>query len=148
MIRALLIVALIALIGIAGAGYLGIKTLTTIDGPLKSDTVVYIAPGTGVKAMARQLSAAGAVDTTWIFQAAAFLARNNGPLQAGEYMIDDSSSAAEIVALLQSGKTYARSITIPEGLMAVEIIALINAAETMEGTNREIPREGSVLPET
>lgn len=148
MIRALLIVALIALIGIAGAGYLGIKTLTTIDGPLKSDTVVYIAPGTGVKAMARQLSAAGAVDTTWIFQAAAFLARNNGPLQAGEYMIDDSSSAAEIVALLQSGKTYARSITIPEGLMAVEIIALINAAEAMEGTISDIPREGSLLPET
>ncbi len=76
MIRALLIVALLALIGIAGAGYVGVKTLVDIDGPLKNDTLVYIAPGTGVKAMARQLSSAGAVDAAWVFQAAAFLARN------------------------------------------------------------------------
>lgn len=148
MIRALLIVALFALIGIAGAGYAGVKTLTTIDGPLKNDTLVYIAPGTGVKAMANQLSRAGAVDAAWIFQAAAFLARGKGPLQAGEYMVEDSASAAEIVAQLQSGKTYARSLTIPEGLMAVEIIALINAAETLQGEIAEIPPEGSLLPET
>ncbi len=148
MIRALLIVALFGFVCIAGAGYIGVKTLTTIDGPLKSDTLVYIAPGTGVKAMAHQFSRAGAVDAAWIFQAAALLGRNNGPLQAGEYMIDDSASAAEIVAQLQAGKTYARSLTIPEGLMAVEIVALVNAADALEGEIADVPREGSLLPET
>lgn len=148
MIRALLIIGLIALLGMAGAGYAGVRALIGIDGPLKSDTLVYIAPGTGVKAMAHQLSTAGAVDAAWIFQAAAMLARGNGPLRAGEYMIKDSASAAEIVALLQSGKTYARSLTIPEGLMSVEIIALINGAQGLEGEIAELPREGSLLPET
>ncbi len=148
MIRALLIVVLVALLGIAGAGYVGIKALVDIDGPLKTDTLVYIAPGTGVKAMARQLDAAGIVDAPWIFQAAVFLAPSKAPLQAGEYMIDDSASTADIVAQLQAGKTYARSLTIPEGLMAIDIVAVLATAEALTGEVATIPAEGSLLPET
>lgn len=148
MIRALLIVVTIALIGASAAAYFGVRTLTTIDGPLKADTLVYIAPGTGVKAMANQLSTAGAVDAAWVFRAAALLGRGKGPLQAGEYMIPDSASAADIVALLQSGKTYVHSLTIPEGLMSVEIVALLNAADTLEGEISDIPADGTLLPET
>ena len=148
MIRAVLIVAVLAMLAAAGVAVVGLKTLVSIGGPLDADTIVYIAPGTSTTAMSEQLTEVGAVDAPWIFQAAALLGRANGHLQAGEYLIEDGASAASIVALLQSGKTHARSLTIPEGLMAVEIIALVNAAEAMEGEVTDIPREGSLLPET
>jgi UPF0755 protein len=41
-----------------------------------------------------------------------------------------------------------RRFTVAEGLMSVEIIALLNAADGMEGTVTDIPPEGSLLPET
>lgn len=148
MIRGL--IALVFFVGLVSAiaGYAAVRALSAIPGPLPQDTIVYIAPGTGVAAMGAQLKDINAVDHPLIFRAAALLARKNGPLQAGEYMLEDGISAAGIVALLQSGKTHARSITIPEGLMAVEIVALINAAEAMTGDVTTVPREGSLLPET
>jgi UPF0755 protein len=54
---------------------------------------------------------------------------------------------ADIITLLQSGKTYPRKLTIPEGLMSSEIASLVNTAETMSGI-ANAPPEGSVLPET
>jgi UPF0755 protein len=132
----------------AAAGYIGLRTLVTIPGPLPEDAIVYIAPGTSVAAMGRQLQDIGAVDHALVFRAAAFFARGRGPLQAGEYRLEDAASPAAIVALLQSGKTYARTLTVPEGLMAVEIVALVNAAEAMTGEVTAVPPEGALLPET
>lgn len=148
MIRFLMMLVVLAGLLVGGAGLFVIKKLASIDGPLDHDTVVYIAPGTPVAAMARQLSDAGAIDAAWIFRAESILKRAGGPLKAGEYEIKDGMSTDEIIALLQSGKTYVRSLTIPEGLMSVEIVDLVNHAEAMEGVVSDIPAEGSLLPET
>ena len=148
MIRGLIAFILLAGLIAAIAVYMGLRALTGIPGPLPAETIVYIAPGTSVAGMATQLEDMNAVDDALIFRAAAILARDRGPLQAGEYLIEEATSAAGIVALLQSGKTHARSVTIPEGLMAVEIVALINTAEAMSGEVVDIPAEGSLLPET
>ncbi len=135
--------------GVALAAYVGLRALIAVPGPLPQDTVIYIAPGTSTQKMGEDLAAIQAVDAAWIFRAGAYLTRGNGTLKAGEYLIEDGMSTAAIIRLLQSGKTYQRSITIAEGLMAVEIIALINAAEGLDGDPiTDIPAEGSLLPET
>lgn len=148
MIRLLLALMVVGGLLAAGAGAFVYSQMARISGPLQEDRIVYIAPGTGVNAMAAQLKAEGAIDAQWVFKVAARLHRANGTLKAGEYLVKDGMSVNDIIALLQSGKTHQRQITIPEGLMSVEIVALVKAAEGLEGDVTEIPREGSLLPET
>lgn len=147
MIRFLFTLVVVCGLIFAGVGFFVVKSLSAIDGPLESDAIVYIT-GTSVEGIGRQMADINAVDAVWIFRASALLHRAGGPLQAGEYLIEDGMSTDDIVTLLQSGKTYARVITVPEGLMSVEIVALINAAEGLEGEIAETPAEGTLLPET
>jgi UPF0755 protein len=76
--------------------------------------------------------------------------KTGGSMKAGEYKFAPKISIADSIKLLQSGKTYQRQLTIPEGLTSFEIVELVNAAEAMEGTLdiSRLPAEGSLLPET
>lgn len=117
-------------------------------GPLTHEKAVYIEPGSSKQAVADLLHAEGAIDHPFTFLAAARLQRGNGHIRAGEYLLTPPVSVQAIITLLQSGKTYQRKITIPEGLMAVEIVGLLNSAPGLEGQVETIPAEGSLLPET
>ncbi|MEC8165372.1 MAG: endolytic transglycosylase MltG, partial [Pseudomonadota bacterium] len=52
-----------------------------------------------------------------------------------------------ILGLLMAGKTALRQVTIPEGLMVSEVVAILDVAPALEGTT-PVPPEGSILPET
>jgi UPF0755 protein len=114
------------------------------------NTLVYIAPGSPAGAIADLLAQKGAIDSPFVFTAGTRLIqlRDRTGLKAGEYLLPQTASAADIIRLLQSGKTYQRRLTVPEGLMSVEIVALINNAEGLTGTIDSLPAEGSLLPET
>lgn len=119
-------------------------------GPLTEPRAVYIAPGTPTNMIGLQLRDEGVLahPTAFLIGARVMQWEHGRPLKAGEYMIPARASASDIVRLLQSGKTYQRRVTIPEGLMAVEIVAILNAAEGLTGTIDAVPAEGSLLPET
>jgi len=122
----------------------GLTRLKTVpDG-----TLVYIEKGSSVNKIAEALAAQGVIDDPLFFRIGARLARAKGSLKAGEYLMPATISTAEIIRILQMGKTHQRRVTIPEGLMAVEIVAMINATEGLSGEITEIPPEGSLLPET
>jgi UPF0755 protein len=122
----------------------GLTKLKTVpDG-----TLVYIEKGSSVHKIAQTLFEQNIIEDPLFFKIGARLARPKGPLKAGEYLMPNTISTAEMIRLLQMGKTHQRRVTIPEGLMAVEIVAMINQTDGLSGEITDIPPEGSLLPET
>jgi UPF0755 protein len=78
---------------------------------------------------------------------AAWLTRGEGPIRAAEYQFPAHASLAEVLDVLRNGKPVLRRLTIPEGLTARQIAALLGRAEGMTG-EAPIAAEGAILPET
>jgi UPF0755 protein len=135
---------------IAASGALWVMFSLSAPGPLPEQKTVYIEPGISGRAIAERLLYEGALDTNgaYLFRLGAKIHSSGGSLKAGEYLIPARASIRDLISLLQSGKTYQRFITLPEGLMAFELVDIINNAEAMNGTIESIPAEGSLLPET
>ncbi|MBV8591223.1 MAG: endolytic transglycosylase MltG, partial [Acetobacteraceae bacterium] len=72
---------------------------------------------------------------------------NKGPLRAGEFAFPAHVSLRETLAVLRTARPVQHRLTIPEGLTASQIAALVNGAEAMTG-EVAAPSEGAVLPET
>ncbi len=121
---------------------------TKAPGPLAAEKLVYIAPGMSVKSITAKLLDSGVIRNDLVFLADARWQNRQEELKAGEYQFLPGISISDIITLLQSGKTYQHKITIPEGLMAVEIIALLKNEPVLTGDVAPLPPEGSLLPET
>jgi UPF0755 protein len=117
-------------------------------GPLAAETTVVIAKGAGVKAIATRLADAGIIADPLIFRLGARFDEADERLRAGEYAFTPGISAREVVAKLTEGLTVVRRLTIPEGLPSSEVVALVAAADGLEGEVGSVPPEGSLLPET
>lgn len=83
-----------------------------------------------------------------VFEATIRFIKNDDHLKAGEYEIKPKMSMNDLIDLFQSGKTYQRSLTIPEGLTVKQIIPLIENATGLEGHITTTPEEGRLLPQT
>jgi len=97
--------------------------------------------------VAAELAKDGVIAHPLVFRAAAYFTRDQGMLRAGEYLIPARASIKEILELLRHGPQVEHQVTIPEGLTAIQIAAIINAAPLATG-QMEPPPEGSVLPQT
>lgn len=102
--------------------------------------------GTSVKALANDLQSKELVPSALVFQIVARL--QNVTLKAGEYQIPAYITIRDLLALLQSGKTFQRRLTIPEGLTVKQIVILLDGADGLTGTVETLPVEGTLLPET
>jgi peptidoglycan lytic transglycosylase G len=143
------------LAGIAVAVFLtlAILALVVVDrfdgpGPLQADTVIYIARGTSMGDIARQLEADGAIEDSLVFRLGVRLMRVSRDLKAGEYLFPATVSMRGVVDVLLSGKTVLHRLTLPEGITSGEAAAAIEAAAALVGSLNKIPAEGSLLPET
>jgi UPF0755 protein len=146
-LRYIALFLLLCLGAVAAAG-LWLSVTLQAPGPLAAEKIFYIEPGSSVKKIAAELRDSGIIENPLAFSLGARLQRGGGGLKAGEYQFPARVTANEVIALLQSGKTYQRQITIPEGLMVSEVLALVAGAEAMTGQVTDIPEEGSLLPET
>ena len=139
---------LIVVVGLAGA-YGWFQEELNKAGPLESAAIVYIEPGSTTKKIAADLQAAGALDSPLVFYYGSKIGAGAlKGLRFGEYEIQPHASIEAIIELLQSGKTYQRHVTIPEGLTSAEIVDIVNNAEVMAGKIETVPPEGSLLPQT
>ena len=139
--------AVLAAITAAGALYYGQQKFEA-PGPAVAPLEVEIPAGSGLNAIASRLERAGAIENADIFRYATRFKQAERGLQAGEYEIPPAASMAEILALLQSGKTIERRVTIPEGFTSAQIVATLNAAENLTGEIAATPEEGTLAPET
>lgn len=85
--------------------------------------------------------------TPLIFKAAVFFTRREGVLHAAELAFPAHVSIKEILHILRHGKPVLHEITIPEGLSAAHITALLNAAPFLLGKIEPI-QEADILPQT
>ena len=69
-------------------------------------------------------------------------------LKAGEYQFKAHASLRDVVATIVEGRVVAHQLTIPEGLTSEQIVARLLEDDILTGNIKEIPREGSLLPDT
>ena len=120
----------------------------TRPGPLLTETALVIPRGSGVEGIARRLEQAGILRYPELFMAAVKLKGVSGALKAGEYAFKPGISPREVMALLQSGETVVRRLTIAEGLTVRQIAVQLAAVEGLDGDPAPLPPEGALLPET
>ncbi len=118
------------------------------SGPLEGDRVVLIAPRTEVYEIISQLEREGVIENRLLLNLALLAEGNWSKIKAGEYLFKQNASLREVIDTLVSGREILHSITIPEGLTSEQIIQRIRDFDLLSGDVREIPKEGTLLPET
>ncbi|HXX02937.1 MAG TPA: endolytic transglycosylase MltG [Xanthobacteraceae bacterium] len=117
-------------------------------GPLVEDRIVNIPRGAGIRDIADVLTRDGVIDQPWVFVGGVLVLKAREGLKAGEYQFKAHASLRDVVATIIEGRVVAHQITIAEGLTSEQIIARLLDDDVLTGNIREIPREGSLLPDT
>jgi len=120
----------------------------TRDGPLNSNTTFYIEKGSSISFIGKALEDAQIIDNSLLFKLGLRLFSDLKVMKTGEYRILAKSSSASIANIFQSGATQIHSFTIAEGLTSNEIVKLIRGRNNLTGVISQVPKEGSLLPET
>jgi UPF0755 protein len=90
----------------------------------------------------------GVIDQPYVFIGGVIALKARGDLKHGEYRFAAHASVADVVGTLIEGKVVQHAITIPEGLTSEQIVAKLQETDALTGTIKEIPHEGTLLPET
>jgi UPF0755 protein len=117
-------------------------------GPLPQDKVVNIPHGSGIRDIADVLQREGVIDQPWVFVGGVLVLKAREDLKAGEYQFTAHASLRDVVATIVDGKVVPHQISIPEGLTSEQIVARLLQDDILVGNIKEIPREGSLLPDT
>ncbi len=140
---ALVVIAL----AVGAALYLG-KQRFDAPGPLEEARVVNIPRGLGTKDIAALLEREGVIDQPYVFIGGVMLMKARGGLKHGEYRFAKHASLADVVDTIVEGKVVQHALTVPEGLTSEQIVARLLENKALSGQIKEIPREGTLLPET
>ena len=146
--NAIITILLVAMLGTAGAYYYGKQKLEA-PGPLQEDKVVNIPPRSGMSDIADTLQREGVIDNNrWAFIGAVFALKARSDLKPGEYQFLKNASLRDVIGTIVDGKVVQHAVTIPEGLTSEQIVARLTDNDIFAGSVHEIPREGTLLPET
>jgi UPF0755 protein len=146
--NAIITIVLVLMIG-AGLGYYYGKQKLEAPGPLHDDKVVNIPPRAGMTDIADVLQREGVIDNNrWAFIGSVFALKARSELKPGEYLFQKNASLRDVIGTIVDGKVVQHAVTIPEGLTSEQIVARLTDNDIFAGTVREIPREGTLLPET
>ncbi len=141
----LTVIFLVTLIG--GIGFVIGKQRFDLPGPLAEDKVVNIPRG-GIRDTADILVREGVIDQPSLFIAGALIFKAQNELKYGEYKFTRNASLRDVVDTIIEGKVIQHAFTIPEGLTSDLIMQRLVENETLAGNIRDVPREGTLLPET
>ncbi|HEY8565792.1 MAG TPA: endolytic transglycosylase MltG [Beijerinckiaceae bacterium] len=117
-------------------------------GPLAADKMVLVPRNSGTSEIAEILRREGVIEQPYLFELYALLNRQRGALKAGEFMFKARTSVDDAIDTLISGKAILHSVTLPEGLTSEQIVARLKENEILTGEVAEMPREGTLLPDT
>ncbi len=115
-------------------------------GPLQASRSVLVPRG-GLAEVGDALAREGVVAGATRFQAAALATSGDGAIRAGELEFPAGVSLRQVLHILRTAKPIQHLVTIPEGLTAIQVTALLDRAPLLEGP-AALPAEGSLLPET
>jgi len=125
------------------------KSRFEAPGPLQADKVVTIPPRSGMMEIADLLKREGVVDAhPLIFIGGVFALKARSDLKAGEYLFPKHASMKDVVETIVEGKVVQHQITVPEGLTSEQIVARLLENDILSGNIKDVPREGSLLPDS
>src|SRR5271170_1243332 len=146
--NAIVTIVLVLMIG-AGTAYVYGKQKIEAPGPLQEDKIVNIPPRAGMTDIADVLQREGVIDNNrWAFIGSVFALKARSELKPGEYQFQKNASLRDVIGTIVEGKVVQHSVTIPEGLTSEQIVARLSENDIFSGSVRELPREGTLLPET
>jgi UPF0755 protein len=146
--NAIITILIILMIGAGTAYYYGRQLLET-PGPLQEDKIVNIPQRAGKRDIADALQREGVINVNpWLFIGSVFALKASSDLKPGEYSFQKNASLRDVIATIVEGKVVQHAVTIPEGLTSEQIVARLTDNDIFAGSVREVPREGTLLPET
>ncbi len=145
--NAIITLFVLAAVVAAAALVLG-KQRFDAPGPLAEDRVVNIPRGSGIRDISDVLMREGVIDQPWVFVGGVLVLKAREDLKAGEYQFKAHASLRDVVATIVEGRVAAHQLTVPEGLTSEQIVARLLDDDVLTGNIKEIPREGSLLPDT
>src|SRR6202045_1268275 len=146
--NAVITIILVLMIGAGGSYYYG-KQKIEAAGPLQEDKIVNIPARAGMTDIADILQREGVIDNNrWAFIGSVFALKARSELKPGEYLFQKNASLRDVIGTMVDGKVVQHAVTIPEGLTSEQIVARLSENDIFAGSVREMPREGTLLPET
>lgn len=131
-----------------GIGTIWACYLYHAKGPARAPTTIIIRKGATLQEITDQLFGLGVISNKNLFLVGSYHANAARRMKAGEFNLKRHMSMREIVNHLLYGKTVRRRLTVPEGMLTKEIVALVAQTNGLFG---EVPQggpEGLYLPET
>jgi UPF0755 protein len=141
----LTLIFLIAVCG--GVGFVIGKQNFEERGPLAEDHVVNVPRG-GIRDTADLLMREGVIDQPYLFIVGALLMKSQHDLKYGEYKFVKGASLRDVVDTIIEGKVVQHAFTLAEGLTSDQIVQRLTESDILAGNIRDVPREGTLLPET
>ena len=146
--NAIITILILLMIG-AGVSYYYGRQILESAGPLKEDKVVNIPARAGKRDISDALQKEGVINVNpWIFIGSVYALKASSDLKPGEYLFQKHASLRDVIGTIVEGKVVQHAITVPEGLTSEQIVARLSDNDIFAGSVREIPREGTLLPET
>ena len=135
-----------ALTLLAGGGALYTYLQYNRPGPLPEARSAMVPHGS-LGEVAAALAGDGVIGSTLPFHAAALATIGEGAIHAGELEFPAHASLHQVLDILRTAKPIQHLVTIPEGLTAKQVSALLDRTPLLEG-GPVLPPEGGFLPET
>jgi UPF0755 protein len=115
---------------------------------IEAEKTVFIAPGTGARAIVKQLHEEGVVPVPWLIALPMLLGHDAKSLKAGEYLFTSGMSAREVLQKIARGEVVVHKVTIPEGWTVHQIRAAFEREALLTADLPPNVIEGSVFPDT
>jgi UPF0755 protein len=146
--NAVITIVLILMLG-GGAVYVYGRQMLDAPGPLKEEKIVNIPARSKTRDIADTLQREGVIDISpWAFIGGVFALKASSDLKPGEYAFQKRASLRDVIGTIVEGKVVQHAVTIPEGLTSEQIVGRLSENDIFAGSVREMPREGTLLPET
>src|ERR1700754_1722820 len=146
--NAIFTLLILLMIGAGTTYYYGMQVLES-PVPLREDKVVNIPARAGKRDISDVLQKEGVTNVNpWVFIGSVYAMKASSELKPGEYLFQKHASLRDVIGTIVEGKVVQHTFTIPEGLTSEQIVARLSDNDIFTGSVREIPREGTLLPET
>ncbi len=146
--NAIITILLVGMLGLGGLYVYG-KQKIEAPGPLPDDKIVNIPARSGMGDIADILQREGVIENNrWAFFGAVIAMKARAELKSGEYAFQKNASMRDVINTIVDGKVVQHAFTIPEGLTSEQIVARLLENDILTGQIKELPREGTLLPET
>jgi UPF0755 protein len=138
---------IVVAIAVGATLYVGRQRFET-PGPLAQDKIVNIPKGLGTRDISDLLVREGVIAQPYVFVGSVVVLKARGDLKHGEYKFPAHASVAEVIGTLMDGKVVQHAVTVAEGLTSEQIVERLQENTILTGQIKEVPVEGSLMPET